>query len=77
MKVKEVEAGNRYKFEKIKFTNEIDRMWQNSQILSIPSKSKPLILKELSTIGITKNKMFPELEYQAEIITNKIKSEPK
>lgn len=76
MKVKGIRQ-NRYEFEKIKYTNEIEKFWKNSQILNIPSKSKPLILKELSAIGISKNKMFPELEYQAEFITSKIKSDLK
>lgn len=76
MKVKNIKQS-RYEFEKIKFTNEIDKIWKNSQILRVPSKSKQIILKELSAIGISKNKMFPELEYQAEFITKKIKSELK
>lgn len=72
MKVKSVNRG-RYEFEKIKYDNEIEKFWKNSQILKIPANSKSLILRELSNIGISKNKMFPELEYQAEFITNKIK----
>ena len=83
MKVKEViksdNPGNYnriyYEFEKLKYSNEMDKFWKNSQILKIPSDSKSLILRELSAIGISENKMFPELEYQAEFITNKIKNE--
>lgn len=66
-----------YEFEKLKFSNEIEKLWKNSQIIEIPADSKPLLLKELSAIGISKNKMFPELEYQAEFITNKIKNDLK
>lgn len=83
MKVKEVIKSDNpgtynriyYEFEKLKYSNEMDKFWKNSQILKIPSDSKSLILNELSAIGISKNKMFPELEYQAEFITNKIKNE--
>lgn len=66
-----------YEFEKLKYSNEMDKFWKNSQILKIPAKSKELILNELSAIGISKNKMFPELEYQAEFITSKIKNDLK
>lgn len=66
-----------YEFEKLKYNNELEKFWKDSQILKIPSNSKPLLLKELSAVGISKNKMFPELEYQAEFITDKIKSELK
>src|SRR5690606_25948361 len=52
-----------------------NRIYYEFEKLKSPSDSKSLILNELSAIGISKNKMFPELEYQAEFITNKIKNE--
>ena len=39
------------------------------------NNEKDQLLDELENIGITKTKMFPELEYQAELITNLVKKE--
>lgn len=64
-----------YDFDTLKFNNDLEKFWKNSKILRVPSKYKSLILSELSSIGITRNKMFPELEYQADFITNMIKTE--
>lgn len=85
MKVKKVTNGNNpgnlnriyYEFETIDFDNNIEKFWKPSKLLRIPSNRKNAILEELEYIGITRNKMFPELEYQAEFITNLIKKEIK
>ena len=37
----------------------------------IPKKVKKDILRQLSNIGISKNYLFPEMEYTAEYIKNK------
>lgn len=64
-----------YDFTTIEFTNEIQKFWANSFLFKIPKDFKESILDELEMIGITKNKMFPELEYQAEYISKLIKKE--
>jgi hypothetical protein len=64
-----------YDFTTIEYTNEVDNFWPNSLVFKIPKESKDTILDELQMLGITKNKMFPELEYQAEYITKLIKME--
>ncbi|MCS4436675.1 FRG domain-containing protein [Aquiflexum gelatinilyticum] len=66
-----------YEFEKINFDNDIEKFWKPSKLLKIPSNCKGVILEELEYLGITRNKMFPELEYQADFITKLIKKEIK
>lgn len=66
-----------YEFETIDFDNNLEKFWKPSKRFLIPANSKNIILEELEYIGITRNKMFPELEYQAEFITNLIKKEIK
>lgn len=64
-----------YEFDSIEYDNNIKKLWSKSRLIKIPSGKKDSILEELEYIGITKNKMFPELEYQAEFITNLIKKQ--
>lgn len=64
-----------YVFEKIKFSNDPCTLWENSQKIIIPSSYKESILRELRLFGISKEKMFPELDNQAEVITERIKYE--
>jgi hypothetical protein len=66
-----------YEFETVEFDNNVEKFWSKSKILRVPADKKALLLEELEYIGITRNKMFPELEYQAECITNLIKKEKK
>jgi hypothetical protein len=63
----------RYQFQPIQFDNDIEKFWKPSKRFIIPAKCKEHILEELEYLGITKSKMFPELEYQAEFITKLIK----
>lgn len=64
-----------YHFTSIHYDNDVENFWKSSKVLHIPSNCKNSILEELEFVGITKNKMFPELEYQSEFITNLIMRE--
>lgn len=64
-----------YQFDTIEYNNLVEKLWTKSKLLRIPSAKKDGIMEELEYIGITKNKMFPELEYQSEYITNLIKKQ--
>lgn len=64
-----------YQFDTIGYDNLVEKLWPKSKLLRIPSVKKDNILEELEYIGITKNRMFPELEYQSEFITNLIKKQ--
>lgn len=64
-----------YQFDIIRYDNLVEKLWPKSKLLRIPSFKKDDILEELEYIGITKNRMFPELEYQSEFITNMIKKQ--
>jgi hypothetical protein len=64
-----------YQFEKIKFTNETDKFGRGFRILTVPAKYKTRILDELSSVGISSNRLFPELEHQTAFVTNKIRNE--
>lgn len=83
MKVKKIEKSSNpgtfgkiyYHFTSIQFDNDVEKFWKNSKIFRIPSSCKNSILEELEVLGITKNRMFSELEYQAEFITNLIGKE--
>jgi len=66
-----------YEFEEIKFTNETDKFGRGFKILNIPAKYKAKILDELSSIGVSSNRLFPELEHQTAFVTNKIRNEKK
>ncbi|HOD62411.1 MAG TPA: FRG domain-containing protein [Bacilli bacterium] len=83
MKVKNVEKSNNpgtfnkmyYEFGPIEYDNVVEKIWPKSKLLRIPSSKKEFLLEELDYLGITKNRMFPELEYQSEYITNLIKKQ--
>ena len=83
MKVKKVEKSQNpgtynkvyYNFDTIEYDNMVEKLWPKSKLLKIPYSKKDSILEELEYIGITKNRMFPELEYQSEFITNLIKKQ--
>ncbi len=83
MKVKNIEKSlnpgtyNKlyYEFDIIEYDNLVEKLCPKSKLLKIPSVKKDNILDELEYIGITKNRMFPELEYQSEFITNLIKKQ--
>lgn len=83
MKVKNIEKSTNpgtfnkiyYDFDIIEYNNEVEKLWSNSKVLRIPSGLKEILLKELEYIGITRNKMFPELEYQSKFITDLILKE--
>jgi hypothetical protein len=83
MKIKEIKVSKNpgtykkeyYIFDTIEYDNVVERLWPQAKLLRIPHSKKGSILEELENIGITKNKMFPELEYQAEFITNLIKKQ--
>lgn len=64
-----------YQFDTISYNNLVEKLWPKSKLLRIPSVKKDDILEELEYIGISKNRMFPELEYQSEFITNMIKKQ--
>lgn len=66
-----------YEFDTVEFDNNLEKFWPKSKILRVPADKKDLLIEELEYVGITRNKMFPELEYQAEFITNLIKKEKK
>lgn len=66
-----------YEFEPVEFDKDIEKFWKPSKRFLIPYERKESILEELEYLGITKSKMYPELEYQAEFITNLIKKEIK
>jgi hypothetical protein len=83
MKVKKIEKSQNhgnfnklyYQFDTIEFDNMVEKLWPKSKLFKIPYAKKDNILEELEYIGITKNRMFPELEYQSEFITNLIKKQ--
>lgn len=52
----------------------IKQLWPESRSVIIPSKSKNKILRDLEKIGIHKRKLFPELEVQANYVTEYIDS---
>jgi|LSQX01.2.fsa_nt_gb hypothetical protein len=64
-------------FSPIEFDSneELKNFWPNSIVFQIPPESKELILEDLESLGITENKMFPELEYQADYITQQMKKD--
>ena len=64
-----------YIFDSIEYDNMVEKLWSKAKLLRIPHSKKGSILEELEYIGITKNRMFPELEYQSEFITNLIKKQ--
>jgi len=61
-------------YSPIDLDKNFNKIWPNphGKIFHIPFGYKKNILDELEFLGISKNKMFPELEYQAEFITNLI-----
>ncbi len=85
MKVNKIEKSSNlgtagkeyYHFTSIQYDNDVEKLWKNSKVFQIPSIYKNSILEELELLGITKNKMFPELEYQSEFIANLIRREIK
>ena len=85
MKVKKIEKSSNpgqagtdyYHFTPIQYENGAEKFWKNSMAFRIPSIYKSSILEELELLGITKYKMFPELEYQSEFIANMIRREAK
>lgn len=60
-------------FEKQSYDS-IKQLWPESRSVIIPSKSKNKILRDLEKIGIHKRKLFPELEVQANYVTEYIDS---
>ena len=64
-----------YIFDSIEYDNMVEKLWPRAKLLRIPHSRKGSILEELEYIGIAKNRMFPELEYQSEFITNLIKKQ--
>jgi hypothetical protein len=64
-------------FSPIEFDSneELKNFWGNTIVFQIPPESKESILEDLESLGITQNKMFPELEYQADYITQQNKKD--
>lgn len=60
-------------FEKQSYAN-IGQLWPKSRTILIPSLAKQSILKDLEKLGIHKRKLFPELEMQANYVTEYIDS---
>jgi len=51
----------------------VDEIHNNTHLIRVPSKSKKLIVDELALIGISIDKLFPELEYKTEFVTQLVK----
>lgn len=56
-------------FDKRSYTG-IDQLWPESRSIVVPANNKEAILEDLAKIGIHKGKLFPELDTQAQYITN-------
>jgi len=65
---------NYYKFKGAEFDT-LEKFWPHSRNIRIPADAKEQILEELNLIGITKSKLFPELNNQAEFVTEILKRE--
>lgn len=57
-----------YEFETIKFEN-VEDLWHAATVIGISHRHKKPLLGELELLGITKSRMFPELEHQASFVT--------
>ena len=70
-------APNFLDFSPVEFNSKEDlqKFWGSTNIFYIPPESKKSILEDLESLGISRNKMFPELEYQADYITEQIKND--
>lgn len=65
--------GKKYiNFKPITFKT-VAEVHKNTHLIRVPSKFKKLILDELSLIGISVDKLFPELEYKTEFVTQLVK----
>lgn len=60
-------------FEKQSYKN-IQQLWPESRTILIPASSKHKILNDLAELGIHKRRLFPELEMQANYVTEYIDS---
>lgn len=59
-------------FEPRDIQNDLES-WEATFSVIIPSQKKISILEELSLIGISRSRLFPELEHQAGLVTQAIK----
>ena len=66
-----------YEFERIKFANNTKAFGKGFEIMTVPAEYKTKILDELSSVGVSSNRIFPELEHQAAFVTDKIRNEKK
>jgi len=54
--------------------NELTDLWHLASTVIIPANKKKRILAELNLMGISASKLFPELEYQTQFITDLVRS---
>jgi hypothetical protein len=48
-------------------------LWKGARVYRIPSQCKADICNDLALLGISKNQLFPELEYKAEYVTQLVR----
>lgn len=53
-----------------------ERLWPHTIEYRIPSEKKKQFLLELEVLGITRGRLFPELQYQAEFVKEFVSREP-